>query len=196
MAQPKEGNIRKRKNGIFEYRVYTGKGYKSFYGKTEAEVKRKYREYKKNVNTETDKETTKEVKPDTGKMTGESIKLDDYIEYWLKMYKYGTIAESTYDRLENIYVKHIKPSAIAQKDIKEVTSDDIQMLINSKKTVLSLSSIKKIKEVLYPCFKHAKNQNLIASNPAENVVIPKRTVFDAQEKKLCFYSRDEQNALI
>lgn len=196
MAQPKGGSIRKRGNGTFEYRVYTGKGYKSFYGKTEAEVKRKYREYKKNMNTDTDKVENENTKPDISKIAGESIKLDDYIDYWLKMYKYGTIAESTYDRLENIYMKHIKTSAIARKDIKEVTSDDIQMLINSKKTILSLSSIKKIKEVLYPCFEHAKNQNLIASNPAENVVIPKRTVFDEQEKRLCFYSDEEVSLIV
>ena len=47
MAQIKEGSIRKRSNGTFEYRVYIDKKCKSFYGKTEAEVKRKYREYKK-----------------------------------------------------------------------------------------------------------------------------------------------------
>ena len=196
MAQPKEGSIRKRGNGTFEYRVYTGKGYKSFYGKTEAEVKRKYREYKKSLNINTGKEPEEEVVPGTSNATGGNITLDDYTGYWLKMYKYGTIAESTYDRLENIYVKHIKTSAIAQKDIRDVTSDDIQMLINSKKTVLSLSSIKKIKEVLYPCLKHAMKQNLITSNPAESVVIPKKTVLDEQEKRLYFYSDEEVSLIV
>lgn len=121
MAQVKEGNIRKRSNGSFEYRVYIDKKPKSFYGKTESEVKRKYREYKKNLQNNIPEENNI------------NINLDDYIEYWLKMYKYGTIAESTYDRLENIYDKHIKTSSIAKKNIKDITTDDIQLLINSKK---------------------------------------------------------------
>lgn len=179
MSQLKEGNIRKRSNGTFEYRVYVDKKPKSFYGKTEAEVKRKYREYKKNLQKG---------------ITGEAdvnIELGAYIEYWMKMYKYGTIAESTYDRLENIYNKHIKTSSISKKNIRDVTTDDIQLLINSKKSVLSISSLKKIKEVLYPCFKHAKSQNVVLFNPVENVSIPKRVFFDEQDKRVCFYSDEE-----
>ena len=42
------GSIRKRSNGTYEYRIYVNKKPKSFYGKTEAEVKRKCREYLKN----------------------------------------------------------------------------------------------------------------------------------------------------
>lgn len=179
MAQVKEGNIRKRSNGSFEYRVYIDKKPKSFYGKTESEVKRKYREYKKNLQNNIPEENNI------------NINLDDYIEYWLKMYKYGTIAESTYDRLENIYDKHIKTSSIAKKNIKDITTDDIQLLINSKKNILSISSLKKIKEVLYPCFKHAKNQNLVQFNPVTNVIIPKRTFVDDQDKRMNFYSDEE-----
>lgn len=184
MAQLKEGNIRKRSNGTFEYRVYINKQPKSFYGKTEAEVKRKYREYKRNLQNGITVDTNVD------------IKLGDYIEHWMKMYKYGTIAESTYDRLENIYNKHIKTSAISKKNIRDVTTDDIQMLINSKKSVLSVSSLKKIKEVLYPCFKHAKNQNVVSFNPVENVSIPKRVFFDEQDKRMCFYSDDEVKMIV
>lgn len=184
MAQLKEGNIRKRSNGTFEYRVYIDKKPKSFYGKTEAEVKRKYREYKRNIQNG----ITVDINAD--------IKLSDYIEHWMKMYKYGTIAESTYDRLENIYNKHIKTSAISKKNIQDVTTDDIQMLINSKKSVLSVSSLKKIKEVLYPCFKHAKNQNVVSFNPVENVSIPKRVFFDEQDRRMCFYSDDEVKMIV
>ena len=177
------GSIRKRSNGTYEYRIYVNKKPKSFYGKTEAEVKRKCREYLKNY--EENKEDEK---------CSDNIILEDFLEYWLKTYKYGTIADSTYDRLENIYYKHIKTSSIAKKKISDITTDEVQFLINSKKQSLSISSLKKIKEVLYPCFKYAKNTNLIPQNPIENVVIPK-IAHEEKEKKTSFYSEQEINLI-
>lgn len=177
------GSIRQRSNGTYEYRIYVDKKPKSFYGKTIAEVQRKCREFfKEYKEVQINNEETKD------------IILDKFIEYWLKTYKYGTIADSTYDRLENIYAKHIKNSFIAKKDITEVTTDNVQILINSKKQTLSISSLKKIKEVLYPCFQFAKNQNLVEKNPIEGVIIPK-IVSEYDDRDTKFYS-DEEIVLI
>lgn len=44
---------------------------------------------------------------------------------------------------------------------------------------------------MYPCFKHAKNQNLVQFNPVTNVIIPKRTFVDDQDKRMNFYSDEE-----
>ena len=157
----KEGSFRSKKNGI-EYRVYIDGEQKSFYGKTENECLIKCRQYtqllKQNKIDKTDKS---------------NISLQDYISYWLTTYKMGSVANSTYDRLENSFNVHINNSKFGIKKISQITSDDIQEFINEKKQTLSLSSLKKIKEVLAPTFHHATVKDIIKSNPMELVVFPK-----------------------
>lgn len=155
----KEGSFRSKKNGI-EYRIYLDGEQKSFYGKTEKECLIKCRRYI--------------LQLDQHKNGNESnISLQDYISYWLITYKMGSVASSTYDRLENVFETHIRESRLGKIEISKITSDDIQEFINEKKKTLSLSSLKKLKEILAPTFHHAKTKGAIARNPMELVVFPK-----------------------
>ncbi len=68
--------------------------YKCFSGKTEAEVKRKIREYNSSGFLQ---EATKAT-------------VADYVENWLKIYKKGTLKRSSYDTLEGTVKLHIIPA--------------------------------------------------------------------------------------
>ena len=158
-----EGSFRTKPNGTFEYRTYVDGKQKSFYGKTEAECLRKCRQYLIDYNREKEEANAK----------ANHITLEDYAAYWLLTYKFGTVANSTYDRLENSLNVHIKGSSLGQKELVDVTSDDIQEFVNLKKQTMSLSSLKKIKEILSPCLHYARATGLINSNPMELVVFPR-----------------------
>lgn len=157
----KEGSFRSKNNGV-EYRVYIDGEQKSFYGKTEAECLIKCRKYTQQL---------EQQKRDNFANTS-NISLQDYISYWLMTYKMGTVAYSTYDRLENAFTTHIQGSKLGKTEISQVTSDDIQEFINFKKQTLSLSSLKKLKEILSPTFHHATIKGTIKSNPMELVAFP------------------------
>ena len=157
------GSFRTKPNGTIEYRTYIEGKQKSFYGKSEAECLKKCRQYLIDYNRQKEESYAK----------ANHMTLQEYAEYWLLTYKFGTVANSTYDRLEGALNVHIKGSNLGEKELFDVTSDDIQEFINSKKLILSLSSLKKIKEVLAPCLHYATVSGLIKSNPMELVVFPR-----------------------
>jgi site-specific recombinase XerD len=158
----KEGSFRTKKNGV-EYRIYIDGKQKSFSGKTESECLIKCRKYIKQLEQQQQNEAINKT----------NISLEDYVSYWLITYKMGTVAYSTYDRLENAFETHIKDSTLGKTEMAKVTSDEIQEFVNLKKQTLSLSSLKKLKEILAPSFHHATLKGAINSNPMELVVFPK-----------------------
>ena len=87
--------IRQRSDGRYEYRYVAGKKpdgkliYKSFYAKTDRELKRKIKEY----NEDRSKYTVKV----------ESATSRDYAEFWIKTVKYPILKPVSYDRLEQTY---------------------------------------------------------------------------------------------
>lgn len=158
-----KGSFRTKPNGKIEYRIYVNGTSKSFSGNTEAECKRKCREYIQQLNEEeTDKET---------KMLHTTV--EEIAEYWLNNFKFGTVSNSTYDRLECAFNNHIKGSVFGSIELSNLTVDDVQNFFNEKKQTLSLSSLKKLKEVLYPTFKYALVKELIKYNPCDFINFPK-----------------------
>lgn len=176
----KEGSIRTRGNKI-ELRVrINGKQY-SFYGKNEAEARRKLREYRKKVsNMDNNEEYSKE-------------RLSGYIENWMLLYKFGKIKDSSYDILERVYTNQIKPSRIAQKKLKDITIDDIQLFIDDIAAKYSESIVKKTVEILSPAFKRAVVEKKMGFNPLDFVVIPRKNIIVGLEvdEKEPSYTEDE-----
>ena len=107
-------NIMQRKDDRFEAKITINGIRKSFYGNTKVEVKNKVKSYLQKINNGF-KETKK-------------IKLNDYVEYWLSNYKFGTIEGSSYTRLYSVYQHQIKPY-IGNKYICDITSQDIDIFI-------------------------------------------------------------------
>ena len=91
---------------------------KCFSGKTEAEVKKKIREY------------NRQGRPAEEKMKIFSV--SDYLDAWLKTYKMPVLKSSSYDKLENTVNHQIKPN-IGMIQLAQLTSDDIQNMLTKLK---------------------------------------------------------------
>lgn len=108
--------FRERSNGLLEGRVsYMGER-KSFYGESKAECKRKAREYLE--------------KREKGTYNPNKITLNEYMEEWLNTYKRTTVEPSSYARLVSVFEHQIKET-IGKKRLCEITTEDIQRLINN-----------------------------------------------------------------
>lgn len=87
------------------------------------------------------------------------------------------IGERTYTRIVGT-IKTIEKSLLGNKNIIDVTSNDIQEYLNSLKNY-SNSTIKKIKEQFSQIFREAINKGYITKNPMYGVITPRST----QERK-------------
>lgn len=181
------GSIRQRKDGKWEARIFIDGESKSLYGKNETEVKRKLREY-----------TRLKAK---GYNNVKKITLNEYLYNWLITYKMGVVKSSTYDRMESTYLNHIK-NTIGKKQMGNIDSNDIQKLINEKINPtnenikpLSRSSIKKILELLNPCFEHAVDRGDLNNNPMRLVRIPHQDNFIVKTKEMYTLTDSEMSAI-
>ena len=167
--------IKMRTDGRYEGRITINDKRKSFYGKTKTEIKQKARDYVQNVNN--------------GYKEPQRMKFCDYIEYWLKAYKWNNIEPSSYTRLYRVYECQIRDT-IGKKYIGNITTKDIQELIdqyanpiNSSMKPLSYSGLKRLIHLINPCLNQAVEENIISSNPCKNVILPKESCMAVETKK-------------
>ena len=111
-----EGTTRLRSDGRWETKIMIDSVVKSFYGKTEAESKKKMREYRSNVAA--------------GYVQPYKILFKDYCYNWLCEKKYNKVRDSTFDRYESTFIHHIKDT-IGKKQLGLITTKDIQSLIDN-----------------------------------------------------------------
>lgn len=181
-----EGSLRKKGNGI-ELRISINGVPKSFTGTTEAEARRKLREYRKKLQN--------------GELSvnKSSTLLEDDIFVWMNRYKFKKITDQAYDRMENTYLIHIKGSDIGKMTTTKISessgSDILQDFINSKSEKHSYSEVKKISELLNPFFHFAKAKKIITDNPMELVRLPLEKNFTKRTKKVEIYSDEDVKKL-
>ena len=103
--------------------------------------------------------------------------------------KYDTnlISDSQFVRVTET-IKSIEKSNIASEKLDEISSDDIQDFLNSKK-YLSNSSINKIFDQFKQAYNYAINKGYISKNPMLNVIKPKS---NKQTKKVRALTVNEQ----
>ena len=178
-------SIRERKDGRLEGRITVQGTRKSFFGSTKSEVKNKAKEYL--------------MKIENGYKEPKKIIFNDYIEYWLKEYKWNKIEPSSYTRLYRVYECQIK-NTVGKMRIGDVTTKDIQNLIDShanpsSKCVkpLALSGLKRIMQFLRPCLNMAVHEGIIYKNPCDNVILPKESCVQTNTRKQFSLSDDEIN---
>jgi len=176
-------NIKLRPDNRFEGRMTVNGKRKSFYGSTKTEVKKKAKEYLQKV--------------ENGYREPKKITLNEYAEYWFVTYKNGKIEPSSYTRLYRVFQTQIK-NTIGRKNIGTITTNDIQQLIDnyahpSEKDVkpLALSGLKKILQFLRPCLKMAVKENIISSNPCDDVILPSKSYIVKKTKQQCSLTDNE-----
>lgn len=152
---------------------------KSVYGNTRKEVKEKITKALSEVQTQ----TYIEKNDITISMLGQQI-LDN-------KFNANIITEATYGRALGTF-EHIKNSNIADKKIQNISANELQDFINTKKNYAN-SYIDKIFEMLGSIFKEAIKKDIIIKNPLVNVIKPKSTKKDKEIESL---SIDEQKAFV
>lgn len=177
------GTIYQRTNGSWVGKIYLGRDesgkekFKYLSGKTEAEVKRKIREYNQSGT----------------KIETKKISLQEYLYNWLRTFKRGTIKDSSYDTIEKTIRNQIVPY-IGIIHLQQVTSTDIQTLLNDlKKKGYSYSTVKKAHDCLNDMFEHATIADDVTKNPMLLVNMLAESEF---EKKEIRYFTEEECALI
>ena len=155
------GNIQKKANGSYLGRVRIT-GYDTYYytGTSEKDVQ-------KNLNEFYEKTQRHEI-------IAHKETVNAYIERWLENVKRHTMKPASYDRLERTYNRQIKHSPVGRSQLGNLTSMEIQALINSYTSLLAYSTLKKVYDLLNNCFRYAVAVRDIGYNPVDGVQLPKQ----------------------
>lgn len=180
----------KRKDGEGSWGIKTIKGItykrfrspegKDFYGKTEKEVKQKYKEWKKQY---ADKNIRKELKT-----------VNDVADDWLDSMK-KHIKSTTYDGYEYFVdgvLKRKNGYDLGNMQIQQVSEVQVQKYIDYLADNIAKSSIKKDKALLHQVFKYAKKNDIISDNPVEDVKIPIDDNIAVKTKEHVFISTEDR----
>lgn len=188
-----QGTIIKRENGTYQLKFRDGKKTDGkpnrvcFSGKTQAECKRKLKEYLQQKALMSNNHT--------------DMTVDEYADFFLYKVKYGTIKASSFDRLEKTFQCHIRPE-IGYIKVSDVTTQHIQVLINEKafptedKNPLSRSSLKKIQEALNMMFAYAVLREHLNKNPMIGVIMPSEDNILVKEKDVKEIPKGELESII
>lgn len=178
-----------RDNGSYQSKVTVNGKRKTFYGKTKNEVRLKYQEY------------LHELETNNSRLQSDDLTLNEYIEYWLPTYKLRTIEPSSYDKLERVYNNQIH-NTIGRKHLREITTEDIQSLIDNyaspkddKTTPLAKSGLKRIRQLINQCYEKAVEEKRVEINPCKGVFIPKDIFIDTKTKEQFSLDYDEMEEL-
>lgn len=155
-----EGTIRKRKDGRWEGRYYDpiADKQKSIYGKTQKEVREKLSEiaFSKDILTF---------------VTTNTITVDEWFEIFINTYKKGLIRPQSVSVFKSYYKCHIKPY-IGDKQIKNVTQQEITKILKEESVKCNAGTIKQIKTYTNEIFRQAVKSKIIKLNPVTDVQIP------------------------
>lgn len=178
------GTIYQRENGKWIGRVAVGRGangknqYKCFSGKTEAEVKRKIREFNKSG-----------AQADPTK-----VLFSDYLNDWLFNIKMGKIKNSSFDRLESTAKNHVIPNLGSYKLVEIGPKDISQMMKQMKASGLSYSSIKKAYDCTNSVMEYAFHKRDVEVNPVSLVEMLHQSDFDTKEIRV--FSKEETARIV
>lgn len=181
-----EGSYTERKDGKWMGRITIEGIPFCCYGKSEAEVKRKIKEHRRNVIK--DGNIIKRIT--SGK----------WIEEWLIVNKKPALSASSYSRLLRTYKNQIQGveegRLLLRMQLNSVTKNDIQKLINKLEETLSYSTVKKAHLFLCEAFKDAKENNYIAQNPALLAKRKKEERYNVKTKETDFLDKKSIQAFL
>ena len=166
-----------RKDGLLERKISTPQGRKSVYGKNEKELDKK------------EKELLKTIKEQG--CIPLSMRFSVYMERWLEEVKKVSVRKKTFDRYESTFRVHIRDSIVGRCQIGNISSLDIQTLINEKAKEYGISSIKKIHILLGECLRYAENEGHIGKNPINSVILPHEENVAVKKKEMIVFDEKD-----
>ena len=123
------------------------------------------------------------------KQTNETV--EEYMTRWLITVKKPTLKPTSFDRVELSLKYQIFPR-IGTIKMKKLSSDDIQIMLNSLSEVYSHSTVKKAYVNLKSCLKMAEIREDIKKNPIHAVVLPRNT----SPNEVSFYSAEQVQMIV
>lgn len=176
-----EGSWTQRDNGTWKLSVsYKGFGRKYFYG-TKQECLEK-------------KQVFESLLPTT--IVGEKdILFKNFARSWLTSIKQPVVKPTTYDRI-NYIIENILIDKIGNLSLQQIDDGILQtMIINQLKLDgYSHSTVQFTHNILSQILKYAEVRGKIKKNPMQDVIMPKRSLFNIKEKR--FLSEDERDKFV
>lgn len=110
----------------------------------------------------------------------DNIKLDDWYEKWMNIYKYDSIRENTKRNYNQVYRKHISPT-LGKINIRDITQLQIRELLKKKKKEgYGYETRNKIKILLVDIFNKAMIDQFVNRNPAKGITVKRDEGKDVQ----------------
>lgn len=167
--------ITQRKNGTYQGR------YKDRFGNSKTIYSKKLSELRKDL-------AVKIAENETFVSVRETIKLDNWFNQWIKIYKEKSVRHNTLREYTHIYNKNISPF-IGNRNINSLVKSDIQRIITLAHTNgYGYERQNKIKVILSDMMARALEDNLILKNPVLG-----SKVIDKKESKAKSLTLEEQN---
>lgn len=150
--------ILQKKNGIYEARYVDRFGArKSVSGYDLKDVRRRF--------NEAIYENQKEIN------IKNNIRLDDWYDKWMNVYKFGIIRKNTERHYNQVYRKHISP-VLGHFYLKDITQLQIRELLKKlKKKGYGYETLNKVKILLLDMFNKAMIDEFIRRNPAKGISV-------------------------
>jgi integrase len=194
------GSVRKLSNGTYEYAASIGfdsagkNQRKYFYGKTEAECHKKYKEFMRSykptpptVNEAANMQTPPVASAETA--IAPEYTLSEWLDVWLKTYKAKKVQKATYEDYVGL-ANHVKKHKIGAMLLSQVKPIDVTGYF-ADYSEYSHSFIKRSKFLVNAAFEAAIDNDLCDRNPVRRAEILKK----AQPEKEAF-SESEQQAIL
>lgn len=159
-----EGSFKKRKDGRIEYRVSVDSDVdgsivpKSFYGKTQTDCRKQYKEWLQNKDKEKPIHKVKTV--------------EEWAKYWLEIYKKDKVAYGTYKNYDMYLRLHIIPELGTLK-LSDTRPAHIEKFF-SKKTNLSRTAQCDMLTALRGIFATAIDNGFCTSDPTFNIKVKRK----------------------
>ena len=176
------GGLTKRKDGTWQGKFDAGvkadgkRDIKYVYAKTQPECKKKLRELIRQIQK-------------SDYVTVRKGSVQKYMDEWFNTTKKSNLKPKSVDRLEGTLRYDVYPY-IGDIQLANLKAKDVQDMINKLKADgKAYSTIKKAYEAVNACFKTGVKQKTVASNPAEGVSLPSRSLFP--RKEIPFYKQEE-----
>jgi site-specific recombinase XerD len=158
-----EGSYQKLPNGTFEFsieldrNIYGKRVRKRFYGETEKECRKKYKQF---------------LKDGEPKTATQGYTLTSWLDKWLETYKKGKVLEGTYSDYAALAV-HVKKHKIGGLKLSQVKPIHVTDYFTDKNNY-SYSFLKRMRFLLNAAFESAIDNEYCDKNPVRRAEIPKK----------------------